>query len=165
MLPLLLALAACESAGAAVDVPDVAAVAWLGGAIELPQDPLQSLVFVDWQGAMVSPKIVSGPQGGQHIWVGVRAKNVWPQKLRMAVQMWDAETGELVKPGRVEITHTVTAGPDGWLEYTGIPAYVKLPCAVQDRKLRVRLEISDLYGVAAAQEAFIRPKWDGFCPQ
>ena len=119
--------------------------------------------FVDWASGAVQAKVISGPQGGQHIWVSVQASNLWPVKLRMVVQMFDVETGELVKPGKVEITHTMnpTCGP--WFTYTGMPSFVKEPCKINGRKLRVHLEASDLYGLAASSDAFIVAQYDGFC--
>lgn len=120
--------------------------------------------FVDWSSGTVTPLIISGPQGGQHIWVSVRAHDVSPSKLRMAVQMFDAETNAVVAPGRVEITHTMNVKADGTLEYTGIPAFVKFPCSIRGRKVHVHLEINDLYGVSAQDDATITPYWDGWCP-
>jgi hypothetical protein len=131
---------------------------WLGGSDK------DGATFVDWSDGTVKPLIISGPQGGQHIWVSVRARNVYPSKLRMAVQMFDAETCEVIKPGRVEITHTMNVKPDGTMEYTGIPAFVKFPCSIRGRRIHVHLDISDLYGVTAEDDAEITPYWDGWCP-
>lgn len=131
--------------------------AWIGGS------DADGQTFVDWKSGTAFAAIISGPQGGQHIWVSVRVKHVSPVKLRMGVQMIDSETCDLVKPGRVEITHTMIPKPDGIFEYTGIPAFVKEPCKIKSRKLRVHLDISDMYGLETEAEATITPQYDGFC--
>lgn len=118
--------------------------------------------FVDWAAGDFHPNIIRGPQGGQHIWIAARMQNLWPKKMRMAIELFDAATGELVKPGKVEIT--ITFNPDGdWLAYSGMPAFVKEPCKIKDHKLRAHLTLNDLYGVTTSADAFITPKWDGFC--
>jgi len=157
---------ACGVASDPADVPDALAdvgdtalekpTALIGGACD------NGAGFVDWHSAEAKPAILRGIQGGQHIWVSARAKGVWPKKMRLAVTAYDAETGDLMKPGKVELTNSMkNDGP--WLLYSGIPAFVKEPCKIKDRKLRIELVLSDLYGVQAKDEVFIRPTWDGFC--
>jgi hypothetical protein len=136
-------------------VPTVAV--WVGGS----QDDGNG--FVDWENGNSKPKIIRGPQGGQHIWVSARAKGMHPKKIRLGVEMFDAETGDPMKPGRVEVTVSLKPEDWGWELYAGIPAFVKEPCKVMNRKLKVKFDASDLYGVGATDEAFIWPTWDGAC--
>lgn len=124
--------------------------------------------FVDWSSGMFSPAIIHGPQGGQHIWVSAKTQNLYPKKARIAVTMYQETPGpteEMVKPGRVEVTGTLKSWPappelpGPWLLYAGLPAFVSEPCKITGRKIRVELEISDLYGVKATHKAWIVPKW------
>ncbi len=130
--------------------------AWIGGAND------DGTGFVDWRSGAVTPTIIMGPQGGQHVYVSVRAANLWPKKIRMGVEMRDALTDEVVKPGRIEITSSLKADCE-WMTYTGMTAFVKEPCKISDRKLKVHLDVSDLYGVKATDDAVITPHWEGYC--
>lgn len=121
--------------------------------------------FVDWHDGEKTPKIIMGIQGGQHIWATIRVRNVHLKKLRMAVEMRLADTGELVKPGRVELTTTPKQVYGDWTGHEGMPVFVKEPCKIMGKKIRVQLEVSDLYGVKATDEAFITPTWNGYCPE
>lgn len=171
---------ACVSPPSAADAADGSEVAGADGgdaAIDDPGGPPQkpkAIVggscdngsgFIDWHGVEERPAIIRGIQGGQHIWASVRTQGLWAKKIRLSVEMFDAETGDVMKPGKVEITTSLKLNDgQGWLLYAGIPAFVQKPCNVMDRKLKVRFEANDLYGVQAVSEAFIRPTWDGFCP-
>ncbi len=156
-------LSGCTVVTTEVQVPyscqgDECAKVQVGGANE------DGTGFVDWSSGTFSPKVITGPQGGQHVWVSTKSIRVSPTKLRIGVIMHDAETGDLVKPGRVEMTHTPAKNAEGWYEYDGIPAFVKEPCVISGRKLKVDLDISDLYGVTASTSAFITPHFDLWCP-
>ena len=118
--------------------------------------------FIDWNAGEAFAPMIRGIQGGQHIWVSVRARNVSHKKLRMAITATLIDSGKIVIPGRVEYTSTLST-TDGWLFYEGAQSFVKCPCQVQGRKLRVRLEVVDLYGRTATHEATITPTWDGNC--
>ncbi len=118
--------------------------------------------FLDWAPGDAHPNIIRGPQGGQHIWIAARMQNLWPKKMRMSIELFDNDTGVLVKPGKVEITITFKEEGD-WLAYSGMPAFVKEPCKVKEHKLRAHLTLNDLYGVTTSIDAFITPKWDGYC--
>jgi hypothetical protein len=119
--------------------------------------------FIDWSDGQSSPAILRGPQGGQHIWVSVRARNVHPKKLRMAITMFIEETGKRVIPGRVTVTSTLKPDKDGWFLYQGVPSFVKCPCQIVGKKLRAELEIIDLYGRTASNEVWLSSTWDGSC--
>lgn len=120
--------------------------------------------FVDWSSGKEQPAITRGPQGGQHIWVSAHVRHVFPNKARVAVTMYVEEGGSSteVKPGRVEMTGNLK-GDDDWLIYPGIAAFVKEPCKIQGTKVRVELDVDDLYGRKVQAKAWIRPTWDGVC--
>lgn len=164
-LPCLMSLLAlsCGSAGseAGADVASTgdgssAPAVWTGGSND------DGTGFVDWRSGEVKPTIIMGPQGGQHVYVSLRISNLWPKKIRMGVEMRDAETDEVVKPGRIEITSSLKADGD-WMAYTGMTAFVKEPCKISDRKIKVHVDVSDLYGVKATDDAVITPHWGGYC--
>lgn len=121
--------------------------------------------FVDWSTGQVTPPMIRGPQGGQHVWVAVRTRGLWPAKMRINVTMTLLDTGVAVKPGTVPLMPTLTPAEDGWHTVDRITAYVKCPCQVKDRLVRVSVETVDLYGLSGAAEATIRPTWDGDCSQ
>ena len=128
----------------------------IGGASEMGEG------FIDWSDGKATAPMIRGIQGGQHIWVSVRARNVSHKKLRMAITAVLEDSGKTVIPGRVEYTSTVGM-KDGWLFYEGAQSFVKCPCQVVGRRLRIELEVIDLYGRTAKHEAFITPTWDGGC--
>lgn len=129
--------------------------------------------FVDWSAGDATPPMIRGPQGGQHVWVSVRARGLWPKKARVAIEMFLDETGVVVKPGRVPITANLhpedpalqDAEPDleAWYGFEGITAFVRCPCQVQGKRFRVVATIEDLYGADGTDEAYITPTWDGSC--
>lgn len=118
--------------------------------------------FVDWSDSDALAPMIRGIQGGQHIWVSVRARNVSHKKLRMAITAVLVDSGKTVIPGRVEYTSTLNE-VDGWLFYEGAQSFVKCPCQVQGRQLRMKLEVIDLYGRTADNEMVVTPTWDGNC--
>ncbi len=160
-----LLLAACSPGGDEPDThdggsdvidPDKEPKVLVGGADE------NGAGFVDWSDDKAKPPMLRGMQGGQHVWFSVKARNVSPKKLRMAVTLIIDETAKAVIPGRVEYTSTPPE-VDGWYLYQRARAYVKCPCQVVGKKLRVQLEVTDLYGRAASDEVWIEPTWDGNC--
>ena len=153
-----------DAAGeASPDDCDPAAVGPLlevGGADELGNG------FVDWSAGDAVPDVIYGIQGGQHIWVSVRVRKtpacLSPKKMRLGVQAKIIDSGKVVKPGRVQVTHNLlNADPDSeWYVYEGIPSFVTCPCQITGRKLEMRVDLSDLYGQEAAATAVITPYWD-----
>ncbi len=118
--------------------------------------------FIPWHGATVRPKIIQGPQGGQHIWVSMRSNGLWPKKIMLSVDMRDATTGALVLPG--DVTRILGLTPHETFDaYDGFIAYVSEPCAIADRPIRVTMFASDLYGVATSDSAIVLPIWSTVC--
>ncbi len=120
-------------------------------------------VFVDWPETGASAPMIRGPQGGQHVWVSVRTRGLWPKKMRLDVQMTAIDTEVVVKPGKVPLLLSLSPGPDGYDEVIGVTAYVKCPCQVKDRKLRVDVDVVDLYGLVGHGTGYVTPTWDGDC--
>ncbi len=124
--------------------------------------------FIDWASGTYPATVIHGPQGGQHIWVSAKTRNLFPNKARISVTMYLETPGaaeEVVKPGTTTVTGTLKAFPappelpSEWLIYAGLPAFVSQPCKLAQQKVRVQVEVSDLYGVLASNKAWIRPKW------
>ena len=137
---------------------------WVGGSLD------NGTGFVDWSPAPgvdlpKSATIISGPQGGQHIWVTVRTKGLWSNKARIRVEIVHAQDGTVAKPGYVEVIGSLKVDPAApeWLYYQGIAAFIKEPCKIMKIPHRVQVKVTDLYGDQAAGEARIVPTWDGWC--
>ncbi len=112
---------------------------------------------VDWR-----PDIVYGPQGGHHVWVGVRVQRLDPVDLQMSVEMWLADSGVRVKPGRT--VRMATLRQEGhWLVFSKLFGYLACPCQVRDRELRVRVEVVDRQGQRVVAESRITPRWTNAC--
>ncbi len=121
--------------------------------------------WVDWQSGAVSAPMIRGPQGGQHIWVRTRSAGLWPKKARIDVTMTLVDTGVVVKPGTVPVMQTLLPESECSDLSPAITAYVKCPCQVVGRRIRVDVSLLDLYGVSAKAKAEITPAWDGDCSQ
>lgn len=156
------------SADSSSDTGPSAPTSRVGGANKLGDG------WLDWSDAKQTPEILKGPQGGQHIWVSARTWHLHPKKARVAVTMYlESPTGDvMVKPGRVEVTGTLklpgevtgtSRGEGSYLLYSGLPSFVKEPCKIKDKRVRVELEVSDLHGVQATDKAWIYPVWTGYC--
>ncbi len=152
---LLLSLAGCATSGVST-VGGTSGVR-IGGANE------DGTGFVDWHSATVSPTIVMGPQGGQHVWVSLRTdRDFYASKMRITIAMTDLDTGEVVKPGEIPFTRTLV--DDGQeLQVSGITAYIKEPCKIKGHHVRVHADVEDLVGLTGSDEAVITPTWSGYC--
>ncbi len=122
--------------------------------------------FVDWSTLGTGAAIITGIQGGQHIWVSARAKLAGATTLDVAVTMYREATGgqaeAMVKPGTVEIQRK--AETDGaWQVLAGVPAFVKEPCKIREHRVRVEAVVRTGDGRTAAAKAWITPHFDGYC--
>jgi hypothetical protein len=121
--------------------------------------------FIDWSDGVATAPMIRGGQGGQHVWVTVRTHGLWPTKTRLNVTMTLIDTGIAVKPGTVPLMPTLHEIDANWHEVESITAYVKCPCQVAGRRIRVDVEAIDLYGLTGNGSATITPTWDGDCSQ
>lgn len=153
------AAAGCDAGPGPEPAPPTDLAVEIGGA--LPQGD----GWVSWGDGKATPAITRGPQGGQHIWVRVRTRGLWPAKQRLDVTMTLLDTGVVVRPGTVPILQSSQAEPDGSALSTAITAYVTCPCQVVGRRLRIHAAVVDLYGLAAEGSAEVTPTWDGDCSQ
>jgi hypothetical protein len=108
--------------------------------------------------------IIHGPQGGHHIWGSVRARNVDPSALRARFTLFDGASGSVVNtvdgvidlsPIGSEATLAEPAppgGPDGWGEYLGSFVYVPNPCTIDERAVRMRVDVTDDSGRTCGDE-------------
>ena len=119
--------------------------------------------FVDWSSTTPRPAIITGIQGGQHVFVSVRTRNIFPTQAKITAMVAAPETCEPNAPGPA--TWKVSLKKDGdWLTYQGITAFVGEPCAIKDKWVRVKVEVTDQNGVTATGHADIQPTWSGACP-
>lgn len=101
--------------------------------------------------------IFAGPQGGYHIWLGVRVVNMDPNRMHFETAM------ELVDGGQeigfpLYFDATLFRGPSGDLEYAGFPGQLE-PDEVVGRALRVTLLAEDRGERTAVDAMEIVPVW------
>lgn len=131
---------------------------WLGGAAE------NGSGFVDWSAGGAVSDLVTGLQGGQHLWVVARAKAVNPKKAKISVLLTDLASDEEVAPGKTEWYFTLQPIAGGWLQSPAITAFVTKPCASAAKTLRVDVTVLDQDGVTQQAEAKVQTQWPGSCP-
>lgn len=122
--------------------------------------------WLDWSGPPHPADVITGIQGTEHIWVSVRVRNLNPKKLHVAATLVIEGPGgdELVKPGRIEAT--LKFKPDGAdLLYEGLPAFVSEPCKINGKRVRVEVEVTDVFGQRARDTAWIIPVYTRPCGQ
>jgi hypothetical protein len=103
--------------------------------------------------------VVCGPQGGQHIWTGVRAKGVGPEGVSMVISMTDAETAETVC--HVELKDLLLVEDDGWFSFTGLACFVPDPAKVEGRTLRLEGSLVDADGSGGKSVRQVVPRGPG----
>ena len=118
--------------------------------------------FVDWSTGSARPPIVTGIQGGQHVFVSVRTRNLFPQQVKITSMVASPVDCTPYDPGPAQWKVSLKSD-DGWLGYQGITAFVGKPCAVKDKLVRVKVEVEDQNGVKASGFADIEPTWSGSC--
>lgn len=101
------------------------------------------------------PELVCGPQGGQHMFLSVRARGLGPQRVSVAVSVSEVETGRPVCAQRIDDTNLFVA--DDWAEYTGIICFVPDPERVSGRSVRVTGSITDRAGATESAAIDIVP--------
>lgn len=122
--------------------------------------------FVDWSGPKPTPPMLRGPQGAQHVWVSLRARQIDPKKTEVWLGMEVIETGKPVFPGErwmkgVTFKNDTSPGalPGGVL-IQGLTAVVGCPCRIHGMDVRVYAKIKDSQGVVVTDEVVIAPTWD-----
>ena len=118
--------------------------------------------FVDWSQGTARPPIITGIQGGQHVYVSVRTRNLFPQQVKITAIVATPVDCTPYDPGPSQWKVSLK-NDDGWLSYQGITAFVGKPCAVKDKLVRVKIEVEDQNGVKASSYADIEPTWNGAC--
>lgn len=119
--------------------------------------------FVDWSSGVARGLVVTGFQGGQHVWVTVRARDINPKKARVTVELRDQVTGASVPPGPHQWVLMMSVDA-GWLTYAGITAFIDKPCDVVGRLLTASAALVDADGLTATASALVTPEWPGMCP-
>lgn len=158
-------VAFCLAAAASCDASQVAAppaklTVRVGGADTAGKG------FVSWETPDRDATIITGPQGGQHIWVSVGVDLPAAVTLNAAVTLFREPTGTLaealVKPGMVEFRRpTKLIGGQQVLE--GVTAFVKEPCKINGQRVRVEVTAHTEGGRSGQAKAWIVPHYDGPC--
>lgn len=124
--------------------------------------------FVDWSnsaigsGGIPRPPIIIGPQGGQHVYVSVRTRNLFPQQVKITATVATPADCTPYDPGPSHWSVSLKSD-DGWLGFQGITAFIAKPCDVKDKVVRVKVEVVDKDGLSASNFADIQPTWSGTC--
>jgi hypothetical protein len=119
--------------------------------------------FVDWQSGIARPAIITGIQGGQHVFVSVRTRGLFPQQAKITATVATPVDCTPYDPGPSQWKVSLKSD-SGWYGYQGITAFVGKPCAIKDKVVRVKIEVEDQNGVTASSYADIEPTWNGACP-
>jgi hypothetical protein len=105
--------------------------------------------------------IVRGPQGGDHVWVGLRVSDVDPRGFRAeTIAHYTARDEAAGEPLFFEFNLLPT--DDGRHFYAGLPHVVE-PADVHGKKIRFVLEVTDRGGRAARDTMVVeprKPEWD-----
>ncbi|MCC7386443.1 MAG: hypothetical protein IT384_31685 [Deltaproteobacteria bacterium] len=91
-----------------------------------------------------SADLVCGPQGGQHVFVSVRARHLDPSRTTTRVRISRADDGALVCERRLEGVRLIAV--EGWGEVTGIACFVVDPREVSGRAVVLDGEVVDTAG-------------------
>jgi len=103
--------------------------------------------------------VVCGPQGGQHVWTGLRAKGLRADDVDVVLSMTDETTGAQVC--RVELKHLVLADEDGWGSFTGVTCFVSEPEKVAGHTLVLFGSAIDADGVGGESRVRVIPQGPG----
>ncbi len=85
--------------------------------------------------------IINGPQGGYHLLLGVRMRNMDPNRVRMASTVVNVESGDMIGETLFFRGTFFRGESDDW-EYAGLPAQVE-PSDVRGREVMITLEVTD----------------------
>lgn len=120
--------------------------------------------FIPWHGTDAHPRIIRGPQGGQHVWISLRAQNLAEKSMVVRVVMRDVATGELVLPG--EVTRTLNFRPSAdSAVFEGMTAFVNQPCVVTGREIEIVVTATDVNQVTGRDSAVVTAHWELPCAQ
>lgn len=106
--------------------------------------------------------IVEGPQGGYHVWLGLRARNLDPRNLRIDSQLFDAESDDTGAPpekvGEPFFFFVRLFDDDemGVYRTAGLPHQVERN-RVRDKRLRLEVLVTDRDGRTATGDMVIVP--------
>lgn len=99
--------------------------------------------------------IISGSQGGFHLLLGVRMRNLDPNRVRMESSVRDAESGDMLGEPLFFRGTFFRGETDDW-EYAGLPAQVE-PSVVRGRDLTVTLTATDRDGRTVTDTMLVVP--------
>lgn len=92
-------------------------------------------------------EIVCGPQGGQHVWMSLRARHLDGDRASILLQLVHPDRDE-PECGQVR-SDVVLASRDGWHEYAGSLCFIVKPAALDGKRLTLQARITDAAGRVA----------------
>ena len=145
--------------------------------VELGGSDDEGKTFVDWSSDKVVPPLVHGIQGGEHIYVSVRARNMNPKNMQLELHQHIVDGGVEVFPTPIKWFNqtlkkeTVDGKWTGWYFRNGYTGFVNCPCLVTGKQLKLELIATTKDGkVSAKSTRFVTPAaasamplWDGDC--
>jgi hypothetical protein len=100
--------------------------------------------------------LIHGPQGGYHVWVGLRMRDMNPNGMRLDTAVELADTATPV--GRpLFFRFTMFRGESGEFEYAGLPEQLE-PAEVEGRAIRIEVVATDRGGRTATDAMIAIPR-------
>lgn len=98
--------------------------------------------------------LIAGPQGGHHVWLGLRVVGMSGTRANLTVEPIPITTGEL-PPRSSPVRITMTELADGTHEYFGWPAQLAEPGCLVGEQLLLRVTLEDTRGSRGSDERTI----------
>lgn len=115
-------------------------------AIPIPEDEHASLPEV---------QIVSGSQGGQHIWGGLRTYELNPENMHVVYTLVLEETGEELSVNTYDLS-LAPGTKEGAHEWAGLIGLVNAPAAVSGKVVEMRMTATDADGNSVSDSRRVR---------
>lgn len=102
--------------------------------------------------------IARGCQGSQHVWIGLRTRNLIPRGATIRLDLLDATTRERISL-ELYVRLSLEDAGGGESQLLGITLQVPVPDDAIDRDLILRGEVSDNDGASASAEVPVHVAW------
>lgn len=103
-------------------------------------------------------QMVSGPQGGCHLWLALRGRNFGADRVTVDFDLWDLEAGERRVSSR-QVVRLIPADEPGVCERAGIPVFLVRPWQIEDHRLRFEVTLTDSRDRTARLERQVVARW------
>ena len=161
LVALALLFAGCPQPPATSDVPgdvgDGAACAANGASLTVGTGSSSTLATFRPLNDGDDVYLVPGPQGGQHVWIGLRARGVNPTQPRVEMRAYRASDDQVIGSLRVRLRMIETGEAGVW----GLPGQTLILdddqyCSVLPGDLRITLDFNDAAGHCFRVERRVR---------